>query len=641
MEIAARTGSVRVLRTGMFRPFSTYLAHLDSTYGDRPYLVGLKARLLAIFCWLLLVLVPLNIGKLLWLDPPALLFRIVFNLFMAAACLLALHLARKGRLDYAGNILVLGTIIPAHVLVLLVPVYAQPLSAAILLFAFDLVFLLFSLVFSSRRVSLAVLVVVVCSRTAFHLRELSVEPIAGSLKFAADGLLREGLVVIGVIYCLGLALVRMIESAHRRSEESLLETRRTNENLGRLVKERTRDLEAASLRANEASRAKGDFLANMSHEIRTPLNGIIASSDLLLRRTDLSPEVSEHIRLIADSGELLLKQLSDILDFSKIEAGQLMIENRRFELAPLVADCVTLLRAKAEQGDVQIESTVDAAIPRYLEGDSYRLRQVLLNLVANAIKFTSPGGKVRVAVTSAAPLSDPVPVRFEVSDTGIGMDEATMKRIFERFTQADTSTTRRYGGTGLGLAISSRIVAMMSGRIEAESLPGKGSTFHFTLPFRINGGTPEAPVAFTRGSVRLGLRVLVAEDNVMNRKIIGVQLGELGCSYTMTNDGEEVLAALRKEPLPDVVLMDCHMPNLDGWEATRRIRAARDDADASDLWKRAASLPIIALTAAALPEERKRCLDAGMNDFLTKPVKLANLHNALQPFVRSDVDVRA
>ena len=598
-------------------------------------MVGLKARLLILFSWLLLVLVPLNIAKLLWLQPPVLLFRILFNLCMGAACLLTVHWARKGWLDRAGNILVLGTVIPAHVLVLLVPVYEQPLSAAILLFAFDLVFLLFSLVFSSQRVSLAVLVVVVCSRIAFHLRELSVEPVAGSLKFAADALLREGLIVMGVIYCLGLALVRMIESAHRRSEESLFETRRTNENLGRLVNERTRDLEAASLRANEASRAKGDFLANMSHEIRTPLNGIIASADLLLCRADLSPEVSEHVRLIADSGELLLKQISDILDFSKIEAGQLMLETRRFELAPLVADCVTLLRPKAGQGEVQIDFTVDPAIPRYLEGDSYRLRQVLLNLVANAIKFTPPGGRVRVAVSSVAPTSDPVPVRFEVSDTGIGMDDVAMKRIFDRFNQADTSTTRRYGGTGLGLAISSRLVGMMSGRIEAESQPGKGSVFHFTLPFRMNGSTLEMPVSPARGSVRLGLRVLVAEDNAMNRKIIGVQLGELGCSYTMTNDGEEVLAALRKEPLPDVILMDCHMPNLDGWEATRSIRGARDDPAASDLRIRAAALPIIALTAAALPEERTRCLEAGMDDFLTKPVKLAALQGALQPFVHA------
>ncbi|HEY8933378.1 MAG TPA: ATP-binding protein, partial [Rariglobus sp.] len=517
----------------MLRPFATYLAQLDSTYGERPYLVGLRARILAIFCWMLLVLVPLNIVKLLWLNPPVVFYRILFNIFMAAACALALRWSRRGRLEAAGNMLVLGTVIPAHVLALLVPAYEQPVSAAILLFAFDLVFLLFALVFSSRRVSLAVLLVVVFSRIAFHLRELSTEPIAGSLKFAADALLREGLVVIAVIYCLGLALMRMIESAHRRSEESLIETRRTNENLGRLVAERTRDLEAASLRANEASRAKGDFLANMSHEIRTPLNGIIASADLLMRRSDLSPEAFEQVRLIADSGELLLKQLSDILDFSKIEAGQFMLETRRFEPAALVADCVTLLRAKADQGEVRVESSVDASLPRYLEGDSYRLRQVLLNLISNAIKFTPPGGEVRVVVSSVLPASDPVPVRFEVIDTGIGMDADTMKRMFERFTQADSSTTRRYGGTGLGLAISSRIVAMMSGRIEAESQLGKGTRFHFTLPFRINSTPPEVSVASPRGSVRLGLHVLVAEDNAMNRKIIGVQLGELGCSYDM------------------------------------------------------------------------------------------------------------
>jgi signal transduction histidine kinase/CheY-like chemotaxis protein len=551
------------------------------------------------------------------------------------SAILALLWVRRGRLELAGNCLVLTSVVPVHALVLFAPSYAQPLGAAILMFAFDLVFLLLAVVFATRRVALAVLAIILTSQITFHVIELNDEPITGSLKFASDTLLRDGLIAFGVVFFLGITLVRMIEASYLRSEESLRESQATNENLGRLVADRTRDLEAASVRANEASRAKSDFLANMSHEIRTPLNGIIASADLLLERSDLPVAVSEHVRLIAESGDLLLKQLSDILDFSKIEAGQLTLETQRFELAVLVADCVTLLAIKAEQGGVRLDQWVAPELPRHLEGDGFRLRQVLLNLLANAIKFTPEGGRVRIAVTSAAPKSDPLPVRFEVSDTGIGMDADTLHRVFERFTQADSSTTRRYGGTGLGLAISSRIVAMMSGRIDAESSVGNGSVFHFTVPFRLAGIAPAATPAPRLRPTHLGLRVLVAEDNVMNRKIIGAQLTELGCLFVMAVDGEEALVELLKDPLPDVVMMDCHMPTLDGWEATRRLRGWATEAGVSERKRRVAKIPVIALTAAALPEERARCLDAGMNEFLAKPVKLADLQRILASFVRA------
>ncbi|MDF3056899.1 MAG: integral rane sensor hybrid histidine kinase [Rariglobus sp.] len=620
----------------MLRPFATYLDTLDLAYRDRPYFVGLKARLMAWFSGLILVLVPLNMAKLLWIHPPLLGFRISFTLFMGVGAAFCLHWAKKGRADVAGNGLVLVTTLSVHMLMLLVPAYTQPLSAAILLFAFDLLFLLLALVFASRFVAVGVLVIVVASQVTFHVRELQADVVTGSIEFAAATLLRDGLIVITLVFCLGMALVRMIEEAHRRSEESLNETRAMNENLGRLVAERTRDLEVAMERANEASRAKGDFLANMSHEIRTPLNGIIASADLLWRRPDLPPDATEHLRLIEDSGELLLKQLSDILDFSKIEAGQLELEIHRFQLAPLVADCVALMAPGAVHGGMRLDYEVASEIPHSLQGDSFRLRQVLLNLMANAIKFTPAGGHVRLVVTCEDPQGNPVPVRFEVRDTGIGMDEAAMKQIFDRFTQADSSTTRRYGGTGLGLAICSRIVGMMGGKIKVESVPGKGSAFYFTVPLR-TFEAPEVIVVPKPKVVALGLRVLVAEDNAMNRKILGAQLAALGCACTMTNDGEEVLAALQQAPLPDVVLMDCHMPNLDGWEATRRLRSWAGDRDSMAHHRKAALVPVIALTAAALPEERTRCLESGMNDFLSKPVKLSDLQRTLQPFAPTAV----
>jgi CheY-like chemotaxis protein len=251
----------------------------------------------------------------------------------------------------------------------------------------------------------------------------------------------------------------------------------------------------------------------------------------------------------------------------------------------------------------------------------------LLNLLSNAIKFTPAGGGVAVAVTSAAPAADPVAVRFEVRDTGIGMDPATVERIFERFTQADTSTTRRYGGTGLGLAISARLVQMMGGSLEVESAPGRGSVFHFTVPFRPVETAPSYPTGAERLEPQLNLRVLVVEDNPINQKILAAQLARLGCAGVIADDGERALVVLGQQSLPDVILMDCHMPRLDGWETTRRIRSWANDPDPR--LRQAARLPIVALTAAALPEEQERCREAGMNEFLAKPVKLAELHRVL------------
>ena len=611
----------------MIRPFAAQIRQLDCVYRDQPYFVGVQARLLAAFNVLILVFVPLNIGKLLWLQLPGTPTRLGLNAMMFAAAVASFRWVRQGRLNLAGSGLALALVLPTHALAFLSHPYPQPLSAAIQLFAYDLVFLLLALVFASRTVACALLAVIVVCHVAFYWLTLHSLPIAGSLDFAADTLLRDGLFALCLVFTLGFAISRMIKTAYARSEEALRETQRMNENLERLVSARTRELESATRHATEASQAKSEFLANMSHEIRTPLNGIIASSDLLARRPDLPPAAAEHVRLISESGDLLLKLLSDILDFSKIEAGQLGLEKHSFELAATVADTVTLVAAKAVVGEVQVEFTAAPDLPKNVEGDSYRLRQVLLNLASNAIKFTPPGGRVQVAVIAAPPGAGPSLVRFEVRDTGIGMDQAVLARIFERFTQADSSTTRRFGGSGLGLAISSRLVEIMGGRLEVESAPGKGSIFHFTIPLRPLPNAPDSPVARARQETQLNLRVLIAEDNAVNQKIIGAQLRQLGCEFAIARDGEEALTALQQEALPDVILMDCHMPNLDGWETTRRIRGWADDPLA--LRQKAAAIPIVALTAAARPEERARCVAAGMNDFLAKPMKLEELHRVL------------
>jgi signal transduction histidine kinase/CheY-like chemotaxis protein len=604
-------------------PFSAFFRQLDSAYRDQTYFLGMKARLLAAFDLLFLVFVPLNIAKVLWLQPPLIGLRIGLNLCFALAAVLSLREARAGRLERAGNVLVIVALAPIHLLAFFIPA-PQPVGAAIQLFITDLVLLLFALIFASRGVAFIALAVIVASHVFFHLHALAARPILGSLEFAADTILHEGLITFGFVFCLGLMLVTMIEAAHRRSEEALRETRLLNENLERLVAERTRELEVATERANEASRAKGEFLANMSHEIRTPLNGIIASADLLQHRADLPSDAAWQARLIAESGELLMRLIGGVLDLSKIEAGQLELEKQPFDLAALAADCVGLLSARAAQGGVQLAVELASELATHFEGDGYRLRQVLLNLLSNAIKFTPSGGAARLVIAPAGG-----EVRFEVRDTGIGMDESTCRGLFQRFRQADSSTTRRYGGTGLGLAISHRLVELMGGRLEVESAPDRGAVFFFTLPLHAIAVAPVVSNAPT--DARLDLHVLVAEDNAINRRVLAAQLEKLGCRCTMAVDGGEALAILQgRPPLPDVILMDCDMPNLDGWEATRRLRAWATAPSASPLQQSAAALPVIALTAVTLPEDRARCFEAGMTDYISKPIKLASLQRVLE-----------
>ncbi len=605
-----------------------FIKRLDAVYAERPYFEGIKARLLAGFHGVMAVFLALNFAKLWVIGGHGVGYRMGFSGFMLAATVWSCRCLWRGHVRRAGAVMVLGAVLPVHAGLLFVPDIQQPLAAAIQLFAFDLVFLVVALVFASRPVALATLLVIVAGQIVLHKLTLWDGGFGGSLDFAAHALLREGLIATGVVFCLGWALMMMIEATQRRSEEALRETRRSNENLERLVSERTRDLEEASIRAGEAARAKGDFLANMSHEIRTPLNGIIASTELL-DGLELSAEAREHVRLISGSGELLLKLLGDILDISKIEAGQLTLEPHAFALKPLVSDGLKLLASQAERGGVQLEWVFVGDVPPFFEGDSYRLRQVLLNLLSNAVKFTPAGGKVRLEVAVEDAAANPCRLRFVVRDTGIGMSEETIGRLFQRFTQADTSTTRRYGGSGLGLAITARLAEMMGGDLSVTSVVGEGSVFTCRVALRRIESLSPGSEAKRNALAPLGLRVLLAEDNAVNRKILTAQLGQLGCTIVHAEDGEQALRVLAEETPPDVILMDCHMPNLDGWAATERLRAWADAPEATPRQRASARLPVLALTAAALPQERAHCERAGMNDFVAKPVKLAALHAAL------------
>jgi signal transduction histidine kinase/ActR/RegA family two-component response regulator len=615
----------------MVRLPSFFITRLDAVYADRPYFEEIKARLLAGFHGVIGVLLTLNFVKLWVLGGPGFVYRLGFSGFILAATAWSCCCLRRGSVKRAGAVIVLGAVLPVHAGLLFVPEIQEPLAAAIQLFAFDLVFLVVALVFASRAVAVVTLGVIVVGQVVLHKLTVWAGADGGSLNFAAHALLREGLMATAVVFCLGWAMMMMIEATQQRSEAALRETRMLNENLERLVSERTEDLEVASVRANDASRAKGDFLANMSHEIRTPLNGIIASAEML-RALELSEEAREHTRMIAGSGELLLKLLGDILDISKIEAGQLTLEPHGFALEPLVRDGLKLLATQAERGEVELELKFAAGVPRFFEADSFRLRQVLLNLLSNAVKFTPAGGRVvlEVAVEDAA--ANPCRLRFVVRDTGIGMSAETIARLFQRFTQADTSTTRRYGGSGLGLAITARLAEMMGGDLTVTSVVGEGSEFICCVMLRKIEAL--APGLESRSEVLapLGLRVLLAEDNPVNRKILTAQLGQLGCACVYAEDGEQALRMLAEDVPPDVVLMDCHMPNLDGWAATERLRGWASAPEATPRQRAAAMLPVLALTAAALPQERERCLQAGMNDFVAKPVKMAALHAALAPY---------
>jgi len=564
------------------------------------------------------------------------------------------------------------------------------------------------------------------------------------------------------------------------------QARSQHENLEKVVDERTRELRAAKEAAEVAARAKSEFLANMSHEIRTPMNGVIGMAGLLLD-LDLGPVQREYAETIRTSANTLLTVINDVLDFSKIEAGKLTFEVLDFDLNETVESTLDILAERAQSKGTELVMTIPPEIPRLLRGDPGRLRQVLVNLVGNAIKFTE-GGEVVIRVAQQAESDSRVVLRFEVRDTGVGISPEEQAKLFQAFAQADSSTTRRYGGTGLGLAISKQLVLMMDGTIGVESEPGNGSTFWFTAQFlkatlelppvdgerdgwsdlrvlvvddnatsrktlrhQIFGwklqkgsaasghealkvlraaaaeGHPydialldvempemdgltlahaikaEPPISGTKlialtplghsfadkryqtadidaslskpvkqsrlfdclvtvigkdeatelsaprmGATDLtplaeialgdpnGARILLAEDNSVNQKVALAMLKKIGFTADCVGDGVEVLEMLQKIPY-GLILMDCHMPEMDGFEATRIIRKREFDSRQTCPWS--APVYIIALTASAMQGDREKCLAVGMDDFVSKPVRLAALKTALEAWQASLVHV--
>jgi PAS domain S-box-containing protein len=406
----------------------------------------------------------------------------------------------------------------------------------------------------------------------------------------------------------------------QRHEQQILDL---NRDLEDRVRQRTTALE-------EASAAKSKFLAHMSHEIRTPLNAVLGLSQLL-GKEPLQPGQQAMLRHITESGELLLHIVNDILDLSKIEAGELSLERRPFHVEQVVDNIMHMVNTTAQTKGLSLLVDSPPDLPERLLGDAMRLEQVLLNLLSNAIKFTEQG-EVGLAIRALEATAAQMRLRFEISDSGIGLDEAAQARLFRPFTQADDSITRRFGGTGLGLSISKHLVQHMGGIMGLRSAPGQGSTFWFEIPFDLPIDLPPsahplvstAPEPATPDEFALhGLRVLAVDDNRINLMVAGKALEQLGILAETAGDGQQALDRLRAGPTDfDAVLMDIQMPVMDGLTATREIR--RDPA--------LRHLPVIALSAGVLPEEREAALAAGVNDFLGKPLKLENLKAVLYRF---------
>lgn len=420
------------------------------------------------------------------------------------------------------------------------------------------------------------------------------------------------------------SLIKFMSQARNESED-------LNEELADEIEQRKRiekELYKAKEEAEAASKTKSEFLANMSHEIRTPMNGILGTLQLL-QGSALTENQKEYVSIAYNSGESLLSLLNDILDFSKIEAGKLELESIPFDVKSLAGEIAVLLSQKAEERQVELKTEIAENIPHAVKGDSVRIRQILSNLITNAIKFTEKGS-VTIRLTVLEETEKTVRLKFEIIDTGIGIAEDAQRRLFNSFTQADGSTTRKYGGTGLGLAIVRQLVTLMRGRLGVDSEPGKGSNFWVEIGFELAREVTVAVEEQSKASAAeietLEGSVLLVEDNPVNQVVARKMLEKVGLSYEVVDNGEKAIERLMQPHEFSLVLMDCQMPVMDGYEATQKLRIYEDTQDIN-------RLPVIAMTANAMEGDKEKCLEAGMDDYISKPVKQQALKETLVKYL--------